>query len=128
MSKVYLQGASESLKLYFPSAAPACEFSRLQQVHIFLAFMISVVYLSSGAPGLNACHQNEAKWRAASPPLRLESSASTHNHNSNPRAKCLGWNGGQSLIKKRKSVGVRGYVLKLRHHSYNLTREQFIIA
>lgn len=69
MSKVYLQGASESLKLHFPSAAPACDFSRLQQVHIFLAFMISGVYLSSGVPGLNARHQNDAKWRAAFPEL-----------------------------------------------------------
>lgn len=49
------------LSFYFPSAMPACrDFSRTQQVHIFLAFMTSIVYLSSGVASLNALHQNDA--------------------------------------------------------------------
>ena len=51
------------LSFYFPSAMPAsCDFSGMQQVHIFLAFMTSIVYLSSGVPSLNALHRNGAKW------------------------------------------------------------------
>jgi hypothetical protein len=42
------------LKFYFPSSGPACDFSRLQQVHILLAFMSNIVHLSSGVPTLMA--------------------------------------------------------------------------
>lgn len=49
------------LSFYFPSAVPACcDFSRMQQVHIFLAFMTSIVYLSSGVLGLNDARRGRA--------------------------------------------------------------------
>lgn len=50
------------LSFYFPSVMPtSCDFSGMQQVHVFLAFMTSTVYLSSGVPSLNALHRNGAK-------------------------------------------------------------------
>lgn len=39
-----------------------CDFSRMQQVYIFLAFMTSILYLSSRVPSLNALYQNDTKW------------------------------------------------------------------
>lgn len=56
------------LSFYFPSAMPAsCDFSRMQQVHIFLAFMTSILSLSSGVPSLNALHRNDARRGRAYP-------------------------------------------------------------
>lgn len=61
MKSIFRKQMSQ-LRFYFPSVVPACfDFSRLQQVHIFLAFMTRIVYLSSGVPSLNALHQNDAK-------------------------------------------------------------------
>lgn len=44
---------------YFLGVMPACcSFSSLQQVHIFLAFMTTLVDVSSGIPSLSALQQN----------------------------------------------------------------------
>lgn len=45
----------------------SCDFSRMQQVHIFLAFMTSILSLSSGVPSLNALHRNDARRGRAYP-------------------------------------------------------------
>lgn len=67
MYKVYFRKHMNQLSFYFPSAMPACDFSRIQQVQIFLAFMTSIVYLSSGVLSLNALHRNDATWGKADP-------------------------------------------------------------
>lgn len=67
MKSIFRKHMSQ-LSFYFPGAmAACCDFSRMQQVHVFLALMTSIVSLSSGVPSLNALQRNNAKWGRAYP-------------------------------------------------------------